>query len=32
MHRDDLPAGSWKDVGHNAQFWGIDLPPYGETR
>ena len=32
MHRDDIPDNSWKDLGNQTEFWGIDLPPYGETR
>ena len=32
MHRDDIPEGSWLDVGHGAKYWMVDLPPYGETR
>jgi hypothetical protein len=32
MHRDDVPEGSWLDVGHGAKYWMVDLPPYGETR
>jgi NAD(P)-dependent dehydrogenase (short-subunit alcohol dehydrogenase family) len=31
-HADDIPAGSWVDVGHGMKYWGIPLPPYGETR
>ena len=32
MHRDDIPEGSWLDIGHGANYWMVDLPPYGETR
>ncbi len=32
MHRGDLPAGAWKEIAPGVKYWGIPLPPYGETR
>src|SRR5262249_23538795 len=31
-HRTDLPDSAWVDLENGVKYWGIPLPPYGETR
>ena len=32
MHRSDIPGSAWRDVGHGAKYWIVNLPSYAETR
>jgi NAD(P)-dependent dehydrogenase (short-subunit alcohol dehydrogenase family) len=32
LHRTDLPDSVWVELNDGVKYWGINLPPYGETR